>query len=559
MISSQQVQNELNDDLKRAKKELVDKPVAAAKNAKKDVKSVKSIAQNVATGNALGVAAEFFKNPRIMIATLLLSFFLVFGPLILTLTFIVSLPATIIESVDAAAKSTYDEVILGWETWKAELGNGIDDFLTWMTTGVKGDSTEAFHNDIAIASDPEYEIYVGASNTLVAVINNYFRSEFDSVKDRAAQQAENKAQELKDEALAEGILAEDITCTTEWTSSDQDYLDWSFYIMSADSIANMYGEGESFRAAPLINRAKEVTNNYELWDIGITTKITDGVRVAIEERTRYVEKEEQVPVTDEDGNVVLDDEGNIVYETKVTTVPEQYEVEVEYPTRQISIEYFAHAKPEGKDYIIEAAGLTDEKKSEYDISDVELVEEEVAQMRQLYSSAIGDLVASGQIREWIENFYAEHPELVFDGPSAVAGPIPDWRSHITSHQGATDIPEHEGGHNGTDISSPDGTPLVLPSDGVVVQVTNAYPNVTDYSVPRGNLVFMYYGEQNGEPGKGIFVLYQHLATAPVSPGERYSAGETVATSGHSGMSTGPHWHVEVYIGTTKVDPEAFLI
>lgn len=222
MISSQQVQNELNDDLKRAKKELVDKPVAAAKNAKKDVKSVKSIAQNVATGNALGVAAEFFKNPRIMIATLLLSFFLVFGPLILTLTFIVSLPATIIESVDAAAKSTYDEVILGWETWKAELGNGIDDFLTWMTTGVKGDSTEAFHNDIAIASDPEYEIYVGASNTLVAVINNYFRSEFDSVKDRAAQQAENKAQELKDEALAEGILAEDITCTTEWTSSDQD-------------------------------------------------------------------------------------------------------------------------------------------------------------------------------------------------------------------------------------------------------------------------------------------------------------------------------------------------
>lgn len=559
MASGQLIQKDLNNELKRAKNDLVNKPAAAVKNAKNTAKTVKSIAQKAAAGNAVGVVVEFIKNPRVLIIAFLLSFFLFFAPLILTLTFVVSLPASIIESVDAADDSTYDEVVLGWEVWKAELGNGIDDFLTWMTTGVKGESVEAFHNDIAIASDPEYDIYVGASNTLVAVLNNYFRSEFESVKEEAAQRAETRALELRDEALAEGILPGDVSYVTEWISSDQDYLDWSFYIMSADSIANMYGEGVSFRAAPLIERAKGVVNNYDLWDIGITTEVSDGIRIAIEERTRYVEREEQVPVTDGDGNIVYDDEGNIVYETQTVIVPEQYEVEVEYPTRHISIEYFAHAKPEGKDYIIEAAGLSDEKDSEYDISDVELVEEEVAQMRKLYSSAIGDLVASGQILGWIEAFYSEHPELVFNGPSAVAGPIPDWRAHITSHQGATDIPEHSGGHNGTDISSPDGTPLVLPSDGVVVQVTNAYPNVTDYSVPRGNLVFMYYGEQNGEPGKGIFVLYQHLATAPVSPGERYSAGETVATSGHSGMSTGPHWHVEVYIGTTKVDPEAFLI
>lgn len=559
MASGQNFHDELNNDAKRAKDYLADKPAAAAKQIKRNVDTVKKVAENAASGNAVGVVWEFLKNPKILVAALGASFFLVFGPLLLTLTFVVSLPASIIESVDAAAQSTYDDIVLGWETWKAELGNGIDDFLTWITTGEKGDSTEAFQNDVAIASDPDYEIYVGASNTLVAVINNYFRSEFDDLQDRAASQAEDRAQEMVDEALSEGFLAEDVTYETTWTSSDQDYLDWSFYILSSDSIANMYSDGVSFRAAPLIDRAKQVIDNYDLWDIGITTKTSDGIRVAIEERTRYVEKEVQVQATDENGDPAYDSEGNPIYETTTELVPEQYEVEVEYPTRHITVEYFAHTKPEGKDYIIEASGLSDEKDFGSDISDKELVEEEVAQMRILYSTAIGDLVASGQILDWIQSFYADHSDLVFNGPSAVAGPVENWRALITSHQGATDIPEHEGGHNGLDISSPNGTPLVLPSDGVIVQVTNAYPNVKDYSVPRGNLVFVYYGEQNGEAGKGIFVLYQHLSSAPVSPYEKYSAGETIAASGQSGMSTGPHWHVEVYIGTTKVDPESFLL
>ena len=559
MVSGQNFHDELNNDAKQAKDYLADKPAAAAKQIKRDVETVKKVAENAASGNVAGVALEIIKNPKIIIAALSAVFFIIFGPILMVLTFVVSLPASIIESVDAAAQSTYDSIVLGWEEWKAELGNGIDDFLTWITTGEKGESAEAFQNDVAIASDPDYEIYVGASNTLVAVINNYFRSEFGNLRERAASQAEDKAQEMVDEAINEGFLAEDVTYETKWTSSDQDYLLWSFYVLSSDSIANMDSDGVSFRAAPLIDRAKHVINNYDLWDIGITTKTSDGIRIATEERTRYVEREVQVQATDEDGELLYDSEGNPVYETTTELVPEQYEVQVEYPTRHITVEYFAHAKSEAKDYIIEDAGLTDEKASESDMSDKDLVEEEVAQMRVLYSTAIGDLVASGQILDWIQSFYADHSDLVFNGPSAVAGPVDNWRALITSHQGATDIPEHEGGHNGLDISSPNGTPLVLPSDGVIVQVTNAYPNVTDYSVPRGNLVFVYYGEQNGESGKGIFVLYQHLSSAPVSPYEKYSAGETVAASGQSGMSTGPHWHVEVYIGTTKVDPESFLL
>ena len=147
---------------------------------------------------------------------------------------------------------------------------------------------------------------------------------------------------------------------------------------------------------------------------------------------------------------------------------------------------------------------------------------------------------------------------MFNGPTTVAGPIEDWRSHITSHQGATDIPEHSGGHGGTDISSPSGTPLVLPAKGIAVAVTNSYPNEVDYAHPRGNLVLMYYGEQDGVAGNGIFVLYQHMASVTAAPYTEYAAGETVGASGTSGMCTGPHWHIESYVGTAKMDSEYFL-
>lgn len=78
---------------------------------------------------------------------------------------------------------------------------------------------------------------------------------------------------------------------------------------------------------------------------------------------------------------------------------------------------------------------------------------------------------------------------------------------------------------------------MLPAKGIAVAVTNSYPNEVDYAHPRGNLVLMYYGEQDGVAGNGIFVLYQHMASVTATPYTTYTAGEAVGASGTSGMCT----------------------
>ena len=53
-------------------------------------------------------------------------------------------------------------------------------------------------------------------------------------------------------------------------------------------------------------------------------------------------------------------------------------------------------------------------------------------------------------------------------------------------------------------------------------------------------------------------IYGHLSKTVVRKGQDVARGMTVGYVGNTGLSTGPHLHYEVWIGTQVVDPMHFL-
>lgn len=97
-------------------------------------------------------------------------------------------------------------------------------------------------------------------------------------------------------------------------------------------------------------------------------------------------------------------------------------------------------------------------------------------------------------------------------------------------------------HNGIDIAIPTGTPVNAVAPGVVVYSGNR----SGY----GNTVVV-------EHDNGIITLYAHNSRILVAQGQSVTAESTLALSGSTGRSTGPHLHFEAWQAGTNVTT-AFL-
>ncbi|MDF1630560.1 MAG: M23 family metallopeptidase [Alcanivoracaceae bacterium] len=98
-------------------------------------------------------------------------------------------------------------------------------------------------------------------------------------------------------------------------------------------------------------------------------------------------------------------------------------------------------------------------------------------------------------------------------------------------------------HKGVDFAGKEGSEVVATGAGVVT-----------YSGERwgyGNMVEINHGN-------GLATRYAHAKDLLVATGDIVRAGESVATIGSTGRSTGPHVHYEVLRNGQHINPEPFL-
>jgi len=100
-------------------------------------------------------------------------------------------------------------------------------------------------------------------------------------------------------------------------------------------------------------------------------------------------------------------------------------------------------------------------------------------------------------------------------------------------------------HKGIDLSTyRQGDPIVATADGQVVMVD------FDQGGFGLNVVIRHK--------HGFFTRYAHMLHNTVKIGDRVQQGQVIGNIGNTGLSTGPHLHYEVHIGSDVVDPYKYL-
>lgn len=141
----------------------------------------------------------------------------------------------------------------------------------------------------------------------------------------------------------------------------------------------------------------------------------------------------------------------------------------------------------------------------------------------------------------LEEFYRDQHTLLASTPSV--WPVRGYLSAVFGNRtdpftGQRDF------HPGIDVSTPIGTRVHTPADGLVVSSgeRGAY----------GNTIII-------DHGFGIVTRYGHLSGFNVKPGARVRRGEVIGFVGSTGRSTGPHLHYEVWVRDQAQNPIHYIL
>ncbi len=136
----------------------------------------------------------------------------------------------------------------------------------------------------------------------------------------------------------------------------------------------------------------------------------------------------------------------------------------------------------------------------------------------------------------------------------VVGPVTQrWGENPDFYQKTLGIPYH----NGVDIGVPVGTPVIAAGDGIVKWLGD------EGTKGYGLYCRIYF------PAARVHIVTAHLDSCSVQVGATVKRGQVIALSGNSGLSSGPHTHIETRLGTEnayaqgtfgstngRVDPQA---
>ena len=99
-------------------------------------------------------------------------------------------------------------------------------------------------------------------------------------------------------------------------------------------------------------------------------------------------------------------------------------------------------------------------------------------------------------------------------------------------------------HKGVDFSTwRSGDPIMATANGQVVTV--------GYDASFGNYVIIRHKH-------GMYTRYAHMSAFRVKKGEYVNQGQIIGNIGNTGVTTGPHLHYEVHIGSDVVDPSKYI-
>lgn len=200
---------------------------------------------------------------------------------------------------------------------------------------------------------------------------------------------------------------------------------------------------------------------------------------------------------------------------------------------------------------------------EYNTSKVRksLVEEQTIERRQLlaltktqeksYEQLLDELAEKqAQIAREIEKFEADlrrriNPELIpAKRPGVLSWPVKKGYKSVTQNYGATKFARYgyKGQwHNGIDIGSPLGTPILAAGDGLVFSTGDQDKYCRGGAYGKFIIVKL---------NNNLTTLYAHLSRIAVTPGDQIKRGDVIGYMGSTGYSTGSHLHFTVYDSNT---------